>query len=215
MNVYATDFFALFNEETNCFFNCLCARAHGDKNEFCIRSTGVIEQVVFTARNFTDFLHVAFCYIWYDIIEFIKGFTVLHECFSWFAEGNSFRIIRVHAAFTEFCNGLHVQHRTEVFVRNAFNLLDFMRCTETIEEVEDRNTTGNSRSMNDCRQIHNFLNTRFYHHADTSAAHSHRVVMAGKMVYPFVATVRDATWNTPGSNSLEILNMLESMIIIP
>ena len=36
-----------------------------------------------------------------------------------------------------------------------------------------------------------------------------------KMVYPFVATVREATWNTPGSNSLEILNMFESMIIMP
>ena len=164
----------------NRFFNGLCAGTHSDENEFSIGSASVVEEVVFTARDFADLLHVAFSNFRNAVIEFVQRFTMLHKSFSRFAEGNSFRIVRVHAAFTEFANGIHIEHRTEFFIRNNFDFLDFVRRTETIEEVDNRNTTGNGRRMDDSSQVHDFLNTGFTHHADARAAHSHRIVVAGK-----------------------------------
>ena len=184
VNVDTADFFALFNEQFNRFFNGLCAGTHSDENEFSIGSTGVVEEMVFTTGDFADFLHVAFRNFRNAVVEFVQGFTMLHKDFSRFAEGNSFRIIRVHAAFTEFTNGIHIEKRTEFFIRNNFDFLDFVRRTETIEEVNDRDTTGNSRCMDDSSQVHDFLNAGFTHHADTSTAHSHGIVVTGKNRIP-------------------------------
>ena len=105
---------------------------------------------------------------------------MLHIRFCRFAEGNGFRIIRVHATGAERLDGFHIQQRAEFFIGDDFNFLDFVRRPEPIEEIEDRNTTGNSRSMDNGGQIHNFLYARFTHHADARATHSHSIIMTGK-----------------------------------
>ena len=180
VDVDAADLFAFGDEHLDRFFDGLGTRTHGNEDKFGIRCAGIIEQMVFTARDFADFLHIAFGDIGDAVIEFIEGFAVLHKRFSWFAERNGFRIIRVHAAFAEGPDGVHIEERTEFFIRQDFDFLDFVGRAEAIEEVDDRDTTGNSRCMDDSCQVHNFLDTRFTHHADARAAHSHGIVMTGK-----------------------------------
>ena len=180
VDVDTADLFAFIDEHLDRFFNGLGAGTHGDEDEFSIRSAGIVEQVVFTARDFTDFLHVTFSDIGNAVVEFIEGFAVLHKRFSRFAERNSFRIIRIHAAFAEGPDGIHIEERPEFFIRQDFDFLDFVGRAEAIEEVDDRDAAGNSRGMDDSCQVHDFLDTRFAHHADARAAHSHGIVMAGK-----------------------------------
>ena len=184
VDVDAAYFFAFFNHHLDRFFNGLCARPHSYQDEFCIRCTCIVEEVIFPAGDFADLLHIAFGYIRYAVIEFIQRFTMLHVRFCRFAERNRFRIIRVHAAGTESFDSFHIQHRAELFIRNDFYLLNFVRCTESIEEVQDRNAAGNSRCMDDGSQIHDFLYARFTHHADARATHSHGIIMTGKNRIP-------------------------------
>ena len=136
--------------------------------------------MIFTTRNFFYHLHVFFSYVGDLIVERIQCFAVLHERFSRFAEGDGFRIVRVHAAFAEGFDGVHVEHRTEFFIGDDFDLLDFVRCTETIEEVDNGDTTGNSRSVDDSRQVHDFLDGGFSRDGNTRATHSHDIVVAGE-----------------------------------
>ena len=51
--------FRLGDEHLDRFFDGLGTRTHGNEDKFGIRCAGIIEQMVFTARDFADFLHVA------------------------------------------------------------------------------------------------------------------------------------------------------------
>ena len=180
VDVDAADFFAFFDHHLDRFFDGLGTAAHSDEDEFCIRCSRVVEEVVFAARDFADLLHVAFSDIRDAVIELVQRFAVLHKRFSRFAERDGFRIVRVHAAFAEGADGVHIEEGTQFFIRQDFDFLDFVRRTEAVEEVDDWDTAGNSRCMDDSRQVHDFLDARFAHHADARAAHGHGIVVTGK-----------------------------------
>ena len=48
---------------------------------------------------------------------------------------------------TEFSDRIHISHILQIFVIPGLDLLDLMRCTETIEEVDERNFTLDSCQM--------------------------------------------------------------------
>ena len=47
--------------------------------------------------------------------------------------------VGIEGAFAEFGDGLAVNQRFEVFLLYHFDFLDFMRCAEAVEEVDERN----------------------------------------------------------------------------
>ena len=67
-------FTALGNETADSFFGYFGTTTHDDDNVFCIRCTCIIEEMIFTACNFLNFLHIVFDHIRNGIVEFITRF---------------------------------------------------------------------------------------------------------------------------------------------
>ena len=66
-------------------------------------------------------------------------------------------MLRIESIVSEVLDHLLVNQFGKVFVIYYFYLLYFMRCSETVEEVKNRNTGLDSRKVGDSRQVHYFL----------------------------------------------------------
>ena len=72
MNVYTADFFTFINQVFDRFFNGLCAGTDSNDNIFRIGNSRVIKEMIFTARNFVNHLHVLFRRFRHLIIELVE-----------------------------------------------------------------------------------------------------------------------------------------------
>ena len=64
---------------------------------------------------------------------------MLEEVVGVFSHTTGYRIHRIQCAGTEFSQSFLINQRSKIFVFQHFDLLDFVRSTETIEEVHERN----------------------------------------------------------------------------
>ena len=64
---------------------------------------------------------------------------MLEEVVGVFSHTTGNRLHRIQCTGTEFSQSFLVDQRSEVVVFQHFDLLDFVRSTETIEEVHERN----------------------------------------------------------------------------
>ena len=76
---------------------------------------------------------------------------------------------------TECLNGIHIAHLREVIIIPNGNLLNLMRSTETVKEVEERNLALNGGQMGDRSKIHNLLDIAFRKHCKARLATRHNV----------------------------------------
>ena len=76
-------------------------------------------------------------------------------------------MLGVKRSVSECSNCIHVAHFFKIIVIPNFDLLNLVRCTETVEEVNERNSAFNSCKMSDCTEIHNFLRICFCKHCET------------------------------------------------
>ena len=135
-----THFFTFAHQVINSFASSFCYRTHSDDYAFCILSTIVIEQTVFTACDFRDFVHIFFYDSGNSFIEVVARFSVLEEVVRIFSHTASNRLVGIQCACTEFSQSMLIYQAGQVFIFQHFNLLNFMRGTETIKEVHERNT---------------------------------------------------------------------------
>ena len=75
-----------------------------------------------------------------EICENAKRIAVLEEVVRVFSHTTSNRIHRIQCACAEFGQCFLIDQRSEVFVFQHFDLLDFVRSAEAVEEVHERNT---------------------------------------------------------------------------
>lgn len=144
MNVDSADFFALALQVFDSLFSYVGQGAHGNYDIFSVFSAVVVERFVGAARDLGDFIHVASYDIRHSFVVFVAGFCVLEVNVRVFCSASDFRMIRVQSAFAESFYSVPVDEVTEVFEVHNFNLLDFVRRTETVEEVDERQGTFQS-----------------------------------------------------------------------
>ena len=73
-------------------------------------------------------------------------------------------MVRVERVLAECVNGVHIHHIFQVFIIPCLNLLDLVRCTETVEEVDKWNLSFNCSKVGNRCQVHNFLYAGFTEH---------------------------------------------------
>ena len=76
-------------------------------------------------------------------------------------------MIRIESGLSEFLNRIHVYQFSKFFIINNFNFLNFMRSSETVKKMKERNTRFNCRKMRNCSDVHNFLNASCTEHCKT------------------------------------------------
>ena len=77
------------------------------------------------------------------------------------------RMLRVEACITECLDSVHVAHFLKVFVIPYCDLLDLVGCSESVEEVEERNSAFDSCKVSYRSEVHNFLNAALSQHCET------------------------------------------------
>ena len=121
-------------------------------------------------------------------------------------------MVRIQSVLLECLQCILIDHilkfRITILLIPSFNLLNLMRSTKTIEEVDEWNMALQSRCMSNWSQIHYFLYGRFTEHCYTSLAASIYIRMITKNVQCMscYTTCRyiEYTWKSLTSNLIQI-----------
>ncbi len=73
----------------------------------------------------------------------------------------------VQRMVAERLNGIPIHHFSQILVIPHVDLLDFVRRTETVEEVDERHFAFNRGQVRNSSQVHNFLRVGFSQHGKT------------------------------------------------
>ena len=172
VEVYAhqTYLFALGHEVVDGFACRFCCRTHKDNHAVGIFSTVVVEEAVLTTSDFADLLHVFFYHLGHCIVVGVAAFAMCEECIGVFSHTACHGIFGCESATAEFCQRFLVNEGSEVFVFEEFNLLNFVRGAEAVEEVYEGHTTLERCQVSYTREVHNFLHRTFCQHCKTCLA---------------------------------------------
>ncbi len=157
MNGNETHLFAVGAEMVDSLLSSLGYRTHSDDYALSFRITVVVEETVFTTGDTGDFLHVFLYDFRNTVIVFVASLTVLEENVAVFSHAACYRIVGVEGTCAEFSECFLIDERSEVVLIHLFDLLDFVRCTESVEEVDERNTALDSGEVCHTCEVHHFL----------------------------------------------------------
>ena len=133
-----TDLFAFGREKINRFLGRFRTGTHDDNDPFRVRSTIVIKDTVITSRQFVDDIHVVLNSIRNGGKARIAGFAALEEDIRVDGAAAGGWMFRIEGVFAKGLDGIVINVRSQVFVIEGVNLLDFVTRTEAIEEVQER-----------------------------------------------------------------------------
>ena len=126
------------------FLRGIAEGAHGNDHVFRIRCAVIREGMVFTARHFKDLLHVFFDNIRQGFVVLVLYFLLLEVDVTVFQGALQGRMIRCRTAVTEGFDSIHIHQFSQIVVIPGFDLLNFVRRTEAVEEIEERYTALDS-----------------------------------------------------------------------
>ena len=172
-----TYLFALCHQVVDGFLSGLGNRTHGYDDTFGVGITVVVEEVVFTTGYSRYLLHVVLNDFGYCFVVLVARFAVLEEYVAVLSHTAGNGSIGSERTATEFGKSLAVKERSQVFLIYHFYLLNFVRCTETVEEVHEGYTAFDCRKVSHTGEVHNFLNRAFCQHGETGLTNRHHVLM--------------------------------------
>ena len=73
----------------------------------------------------------------------------------------------VQSSLTELVDSIHVNHFFQIIVVPDLDLLDLVGSTESVEEVQERNTAFDGCQMGNGTKVHNFLGVGLAQHGET------------------------------------------------
>ena len=156
------------------------SRAHDDDDILCILCAIIVEQVIFTTGQLADFAHVVLYDFRQSIIIGVNSLASLEVNIWVLCSAADNRIIRVQATFTEGINCVLIEQLFQISIIHNLNLLDFVRGTEAVEEVQERNTALDSTQMCHACQVHNLLYAALSQQSKAGLTCSHNVLVVTK-----------------------------------
>ena len=164
------------------FFCNIADASHSDDYSICIFCAIVVEELVVCSKLFVDHSHVLLDNCRKFIIELVASFSVLEENVSVFMRTSHVRMLRIESVVSECLYSIHIAHFLKIIIIPYSNLLDFMGCSETIEEVDEWNLSADCGKVGHRRKIHDFLYVAFTKHCETCLAASHNVAVVSEDV---------------------------------
>ena len=76
-------------------------------------------------------------------------------------------MLRIERTLSERVNSVHIAHFLKILVIPYLNLLDLVRGTETVKEIDERNSALNRGKVSYRTQVHNFLRVGLCEHRET------------------------------------------------
>ncbi len=124
-----------------------------------------------------DFVHVVLDDLGDLLVVAVRRFTILEVDIRVLCGAAEMRMIRVHGACAECRNCVTIEKLVHVRIVDQLDLLDFMRGTETVEEVAERNGRLDRGKMRDQREVHDLLHGCGCEERKTGLAACHHVAV--------------------------------------
>ena len=170
-----TDFFAFSDETFDSFFDDTAAGAHHDDDVFGIRSTNEVKQMILTAGDLGEFVHVLLDDAGDRVVVRVARFASLEEDVRVLRGTADDRAIRIQRTFANFLDQGRVDHGGDLFVRHLVDAVDLVGDTETIIEMEERDAGFHRGRMSDHGHVLSFLNGTGDEHRPTGGTAGHHV----------------------------------------
>ena len=177
VDVNHTDFFALAQQEINRFGGGFCAGTHQNNDALCVLCAVVVKQLVRAAGNLADLVHVMLNRVRNGGNLGVARFAALEKDVRIYGGAAGCRMLRIQRVLAECLEGIHIHQRAQIFIVQRFNLLNFVRRAEAVEEVQERHALVNGGQMRNGAQIHNFLRGGRSQHSKAGVADCHDVGM--------------------------------------
>ena len=174
-DVHETDLFALGVEVLDGVTDGAGRRTHRNNHAFCISSTDVVHDVVLTASVASNLVHVLLDNFRNLGVERVHRFAALEVNVRVLCGTAHGRAVRSEAAFTASLHILFVDDVTDNAVFESFDLHHFVRGTETVEEVHERNAAFESGSVGHESEVLAFLHAAGGEHGKAGLAAGHHV----------------------------------------
>ncbi|OPZ60770.1 MAG: hypothetical protein BWY87_00264 [Deltaproteobacteria bacterium ADurb.Bin510] len=170
VDAHDADLFALLGQVVDGFLDGFGDRAHGHDHALGIRSAVVVEGVVLAAGDGFDLLHVVFDHVGNGVVERVGRFPGLEVDVGVLGQTAGDRMLGVERAGAEALQGLLVDQLGQFLVGNGLDLLDFVRASETVEEVQEGQPAFKCNQVRDAGDVHDLLDAAAGQHAETGLA---------------------------------------------
>ena len=174
-NLYQTDFLSQVGQVIYGFFACVGAGTHNDDDLFGVGRAYVIKQMIASAGQRGNFVHVLLDDAGNGCVVFVCGFPVLEVNVAVLRGTLLNGVFGVQSARSEIVDIFHVDQFLHVFVIDGVDLADLVRGTESVKEVDERNFCLQRGQVSDQRKVHSFLNGTGRQHCKTGLTASHNV----------------------------------------
>ncbi len=180
MNAHQTHLLALGHQMVYGFLSGLCARTHGDDHALGLGIAIIVEEVIFAAGDGGNLLHVVLHDLGNSLIYGVARLAVLEEHVAVLGHAAGNGSIRIESAVAESGHGVAIEQRSEILLFEHLDLLDLVRGTEAVEEVQERYTRLDRCQMSHTRQIHYLLHRTLGQHGEAGLAGRHHVLMVAE-----------------------------------
>ena len=164
------------------FLGGVGAGAHDNDDFLRVGSAHVIEEVIFSAGEGGNFLHIFGDYSGNRSVIFIGGFSVLEVYVAVLRGAFLNGVFGVKGACAEFVDVFHVDELFHILVIDGVDLADFVAGAEAVEEVDERNFRFEGGEVRHEREVHGFLNGVGSEHRKTGLTASHNVGVVAENV---------------------------------
>ena len=121
------------------FVRGFCAGAHHDDDALGIGSANVIEQVILASDELGELVHRCLHFGRSDVVVGIGALANLEEDVGILRRAAQHRMIGRERALAVLDDAIHVDHGAHVVFVEHFDLVDFVRGAESVEEMQEGN----------------------------------------------------------------------------
>ncbi len=148
-NLDKSDLLALGGKIIDNLLGNVADRAHCNDNPVSVGRTVVVEELVISTELGVNLIHVLFYDCGKRVIVLVACLTVLEENISVLVRTAHCGMLGIESVLSERFNGVHVAHLLEILIIPKLYLLNLVRGSESVKEVNKRNSALDSRKMRD------------------------------------------------------------------
>ena len=142
----------------------------------------VVKRLVLSARKLRDLAHVFVYDIRNRVVELVRGLSALEVDIAVLSRTSDNRVLRVKSVILKRFKSVPINQTSEIVVIHNLYLLDLVRSSESVEEMQERNSRLDRREMRHAAQVHNLLDAVGSQHSETCLTTSHNVLMVAEDV---------------------------------
>jgi len=172
---YHTDLLTFCVEVIHGFFNRFRAAAHDDYHAVRVGSAVVVDEVVLSARERADLIHLRLYDRGDGVVVFIGSFSVLEVDIGVLRGALLMGMLRIESAGAELVHLFEVDKLFYLVILDRVDLAHLVRSAEAVEEAQERHARFESGEVRDKRQIHDLLHAVGREHGKSRLAARHDV----------------------------------------